>query len=252
MNEFLATTFSFPTVIFTVLLTVCCFYWLMVIVGALGIDALDFDFDGADGAADGAIEGVADGVAEGAAEGTAEGAAKGATEGAVHSAAEGAGFLGTVLLTLKLRNVPLTLVLSVWILMAWLLTSLAQDSAMAAMPTPGWLTGSLLAIVAVVAALPVTSLLVRPLGRMLKVEKPTSKQDIIGRVVRINTSKVDTESGWAKVDENGTELLVRVRCDADNALDRGSKALVVSYDPGRDAYEVTPIGDMLPSEAARK
>lgn len=289
MNEFLATTFSFPTVIFTVLLAVCCAYWLMVIVGALGIDALDFDFDGVDGAADGAaegafegaaegafegaaegafegaaegaFEGAAEGAAEGAFEGVAEGAAEGASEGVVEGAAkaaaegvaEGAGFFGSLLLTLKLRNVPMTLVLSVWLLFSWTTTSLLSASVLPMLSfMPTWLGGSVLALGALLVSLPLASVFVRPLGRILKVEKPTSKRAIIGRVVKIDTTRVDTEFGSAKAEDGGAGLIVRVRCDSANSLTRGSKALVVSYDAKRDAYEVTPIGDILPSEAARK
>ena len=292
MTEFLATTFSFPTVIFTVLLAVCCAYWLMVIVGALGIDALDVDFDGLDGAADGAaegafegaaegafegaaegaaegiaegaaegiVEGAAEGVVEGAAEGVVEGAAEGAAEGATEGAAkaaaegaiEGANFLGTLFLTLKLRNVPMTLVLSIWLLFSWTFTSLLQASVLPKMGfMPGWLGGSLLALGALVVSLPLTSVFVRPLGRILKVEKSTSKRAIIGKIVKIDTTRVDANFGSAKAEDGGAGLIIRVRCDSDNKLSRGSKALVVSYDAKRDAYEVTPVDDMLPSEARK-
>jgi hypothetical protein len=293
MTEFLATTFSYPTVVFTVLLAVCCAYWLMVIVGALGVDALDFDFDGVDGAADGAaegivegaaegvvegaaegvvegaaegivegaaegvVEGAAEGVVEGAAEGVAEGAAEGATEGAAKAAAEGvvegASFLGTLFLTLKLRNVPMTLVLSVWLLFSWTITSLLQASVLSKITfLPPWLGGTAVALGALVVSLPVTSVFVRPLGRILKVEKPTSKNAIIGQVVKIDTSRVDDSFGSAKAEDGGAGLIIRVRCEGENNLTRGSKALVVSYDAKRDAYEVAPIGDILPSEAGRK
>ncbi len=293
MTEFLATTFSFPTVIFTVLLAVCCAYWMMVIVGALGIDALDIDFDGVDGAADGAaegafegaaegafegaaegaaegafegaaegaLEGAAEGVAEGAAEGVAEGAAEGVAEGASEGAAEAAGevvtegasFLGTLLLALKLRNVPMTLVLSLWLLFSWTLSSLASASLMPMLGfMPSWLGGSSIALASVVLALPMTSVFVRPLGRLLKVEKPTSKNAIIGQVVKIDTTRVDADFGSAKAEDGGAGLIIRVRCESENDLSRGSKALVVSYDAERDAYEVAPIGDILPSEARRK
>ena len=40
MPEFLSAILSFPTVVFTVSLIVIVLYWLMVIVGAIGIDVL--------------------------------------------------------------------------------------------------------------------------------------------------------------------------------------------------------------------
>jgi hypothetical protein len=38
MTEFLSAILSVPTVVFTVLLLVIILYWLMVIVGAIGVD----------------------------------------------------------------------------------------------------------------------------------------------------------------------------------------------------------------------
>ncbi len=294
MTEFLSTTLAFPTVIFTVLLAVCCAYWLMVIVGALGIDALDLDFDGVDGAAEGAAEGVAEGaaegivegVAEGAAEGIVEGAAEGAAEGIVEGAAEGVvegaaegaaegvvegateggvegaakaategaadglSFLGSLFLTLKLRNVPMTLVLSVWLLFSWTTSNLMAASVLPKLAfLPGWVGGLAIATTAVLVSLPLTSVLVRPLGKLLKVEKPTHRRGLIGKLVLIDTSRVDARFGSAKAEDGGAGLIVAVRCDADNNLSRGSKALVVAYDSKREVYEVTPVDDILPSEA---
>ena len=253
MTEFLATTFSFPTVIFTVLLAVCCAYWLMVIVGALGVDALDFDFDGVDGAADGVAEGVAEGAAEGVAEGVAEGASEGVANAAGEVVTDGVSFLGTIFLTLKLRNVPMTLVLSVWLLFSWTITSLLQASVLSMLTfLPSWLAGSAVALGALVVSLPLASIFVRPLGRVLKVEKSTSKNAIVGQVVKIDTTRVDADFGSAKAEDGGAGLIIRVRCEGENNLSRGSRALVVSYNAQRDTYEVAPVDDMLPSEAGRK
>jgi hypothetical protein len=105
----------------------------------------------------------------------------------------------------------------------------------------------------VVASVPLTSVLVRPLGRVLKVEKQTSRSDIIGKVVSVDTSRVDAKFGTAKLIEEGNAFLIQIRCDdGENQLTRGSKALVVSYDEERRAYEVTPVDDILPSTALAK
>ena len=41
MNEFLVTALSFPTVVFSVLLTVCTVYWLLAATGLVDVDAID-------------------------------------------------------------------------------------------------------------------------------------------------------------------------------------------------------------------
>ena len=45
MGEFLTEILAYPTVIWTVLLSVCLFYWITVILGGLGVDFIDLDLD---------------------------------------------------------------------------------------------------------------------------------------------------------------------------------------------------------------
>jgi hypothetical protein len=80
---------------------------------------------------------------------------------------------------------------------------------------------------------------------VLKVEKPVSRRDLVGKVVRIDTSRVDRRFGMAKAEDGGAGLLVQVRCDAEgNGLRRGSNAVVVAYDASREVYEVAPFDDI--------
>lgn len=265
MYEFFAATLSFPTVVFTVLLLVACAYWGLVILGALGIDVLDFDADGgvdgavdgavdgvADGAlegvADGAAEGVAEGVAEGAAEGAAEAAAEGATEGAADGASEGAGngIAGTLIAAIKVKDVPVTVVLSLVVLYGWIITQLTtQIVLMGAGLDSGLIRGALF-VGAGIFSLPLANLTARPLGSLLKEEVAMSRKDIIGKVVVIDTSRVDARFGTAKFDDGAAGLVLQVRCDHDNTLARGSQALVTDWDDAREAYEVAPMDDILP------
>lgn len=246
MEEFLAVSLSYPTVIFTALLVASFLYWVLVIVGALGIDVLDVDA-GPDGVAEGAAEGAAEGVAEGA----AEGASEGATEGLVHADHAGAGHghegggLVSKSFSFQLRGVPLTLVLSLVILIGWILSWLGSRYLLQGMSLgPEWLIGTAVLATAIIVAFPITAVLVRPLAYVLKVEKPVSRRDLVGKVVRIDTSRVDHRFGMAKAEDGAGGLLVQVRCDAEgNGLHRGSNALVVRYDATREVYEVVPLDD---------
>lgn len=269
MQQFLDAILSYPTVFFTVLLAAAFLYWVLVIFGAMGIDVLDIDLDGAsegvaegaaegamegaaegamEGAAEGAMEGAAEGVAEGAmegaAEGVTEGAAEGATEGISEGAASGGGSLfGGAMYALRLRSVPLTLVLSLVIMFGWVLCFLGTRWLIFDLGLgPTWLIGTALLGTSIIASFLATSVVVRPLAGMLKVEKPVSRRDLVGRVVRIDTSRVDGRFGMARAEDGGAGLIVQVRCDAaENGLRRGSSALVVSYDSVREVYEVTPF-----------
>jgi hypothetical protein len=247
MEEFLILSLSYPTVIFTALLAAAFVYWILVIVGAMGIDVLDVDLDGAH---DGVAEGAAEGATEGAAEGVTEGATEGATE-ASHEAS--AGLLAGIFYALRLRSVPLTLVLSLVILLGWVLCWLGARFLLHGMGLgPTWLIGTALLASAIIVAFPITAVLVRPLAYVLKVEKTVSRRDLVGKVVRIDTSRVDRRFGMAKAEDGGAGLIVQVRCEAEaNGLTRGSNALVVSYDQVREIYEVVPVDDAPVEQKAK-
>lgn len=243
MEEFLAVSLSYPTVIFTGLLVATFLYWLLVIVGALGIDVLD---------ASAGHEGVAEGAAEGVAEGAAEGASEGASEslsGTGGDHAHGGGHEGGALVgksfAFQLRSVPLTLVLSLVVLIGWILSWLGSRYLLHGMSLgPEWLIGTAVLATAIIVAFPITAVVVRPLALVLKVEKPVSRRDLVGKVVRIDTSRVDHRFGMAKAEDGAGGLLVQVRCDAEgHGLGRGSNALVVRYDATREVYEVVPLDD---------
>lgn len=245
MEEFLSVSLSYPTVIFTGLLAAVFLYWLLVIVGAMGIDVLDVDAGG--------HEGVAEAAVEGAAEGAADAAAEGAADGGNGSHGENLGVLGSVFYALRLRSVPATLVLSLVVLFGWILSWLGTRMLVHQLGLgPAWLIGTALLATSIIAAFLLTSLTVRPLASVIKVERRVSRRDLVGKVVRIDTSRVDGRFGVAKAENGGAGLIVQVRCDtADNGLTRGSNALVVSYDQAREVYEVVPIDDPPSERSAR-
>ena len=77
-----------------------------------------------------------------------------------------------------------------------------------------------------VASVPLTSRSGAATGpRVLKVEKQTSRSDIIGKVVTVDTSRVDAKFGTAKLIEDGNAFLIQARCDdGENQLTRGRQS----------------------------
>ncbi len=261
MEVFLTTSLSFPTAFYTVTLGFVVLYWLTVIVGALGIDVLDFHIDGAEGAIDGAAEGAAEGAMEGAAEGAVEGATDGTMDGVADAPVEGAedraahgaqGSIAWIFSTFKLRGVPVTLLLSIWLIFAWIVTYMISLELLPILGGPHWLMGVLTVGVGLAAGLPLASVVVRPLRGLLKPERQAKRSDHVGKIVTIDTSRVDADFGGARAEDGGAGLILRVRAEPGNHLTRGSKASVVAFDSERDAYEVAPVHDILPSELAKK
>jgi len=260
MSEFFAAALSFPTVVFTVAMLVVAAYWVMVILGALGVDVLEFDVDASHGAGEGAMEGAMEGATEGAVEGATEGAVEGAVEGGVHGATEGAaeagvegaadgashGLLGALLAAIRVKGVPITIVLSFLVFYAWIIAHLSTLYLLMGSSFDSGLTRGLLFVAAGVASFPLAALTARPLGSLVKEEVPVTRGDLVGKVVRVDTSRVDAKFGAATLDDGSGGLNLQIRCDADdNAMSRGSKALIMAWDASREAFEVTPFDNLL-------
>ena len=270
MIEFLNALLAFPTVIYTILLSVVVIYWLFVVIGALDMDFLDVHLDGAgdgvveglgghldgiDGAVgghlDGAVAGHLDGI-DGALDG-ADGALDGA-DGALHGhghvhadgSVDGGGFSG-VLSSLGLRAVPLTVAISFVVLWAWLLTFIGMEAL-------GDLTTSKLGNIAIstgvalgslFASLFVTRQCVRPLERFFVTHDSPRSGSFVGQVCVVQTQRVDGRFGQAELADGGAGLLLQVRCADTNELTRGSKALIIDYDEEQGIFQVVSFDRML-------
>ncbi|MBH23815.1 MAG: hypothetical protein CMH57_04970 [Myxococcales bacterium] len=327
MTEFLQTLLTFPTIFFTVLLILVLFYWMMVIFGAIDLDALggaDAAAEGlaegiaegaaegiaegaAEGIAEGAAEGLAEGIAEGAAEGLAEGAAEGiadaaaeglaeglaegaaegiadaaaegiadaavegladaAAEGAADAAAEGVadaaadaagegaeeasgGALAGLLAAMSLRGVPVTLTLSVVILISWMASfvssSLLGFTAADASALLVYGGGSGIAFGSLILGVVVTSFALRPLKGTFATTRKIGQQTLIGQTCEVLTGRVTETFGRAEFDDGAGDLLIEVRCDTpNNGLKAGARALIIDYDPKEHVYHVEPVDQFL-------
>ena len=225
MTELTAVLLAFPTVIFTVLLGVALVYWLFVVIGALDLDLLG------PGHAEGAIEGATKGLAEGAADGLAEGAPDG---------------LAGLFTALRLKRAPVTVVVTLFAAFGWLVSVLTMQSVGAVLmgAVPAWLLGTLVLGASSVASLVVTSVAVRPLGRLFVTHAAKGRSDLVGRVCVVSTGRVDARFGQATVEDGGAGLILPVRCDAEGALRRGERALIIGWDHEREGFLVEPLEPM--------
>lgn len=208
MLEFLDAITSFPTAVFSALLALVAGYWLLVIVGAVDLDA----FDGLDAAAE-----ALDVSAEGAID--------------VGDAPGGLGIVNA----LGMRDVPITLWLSVLVLVAWL----ASLAGMELLGGPlGALAPPVVLALALGAGVAATSVAVRPLRPIFRSHTAVSHRALVGKTCTITTLRVDGEFGQALIDDGAAGLLVQVRCADENDLTRGSHALIFDYRPDEGAFHV--------------
>jgi hypothetical protein len=231
MTHFLGVVLSFPAAVYTVLLVVVLLYWVFVMVGAAHVNLLG------------------DGAADAAADAALEGAAKGALEGAAHGFdadvdVDGSGVSG-IIAALKLRSAPATVVLSLIVLFAWIVTMLGVQASEAMFGHVPSVVAAALFVIAPAVALVPTSILVRPLARIFTPHGATKHEALVGKVCTIRTGTVTDRFGEAMLEDGGAGLVVRVRVDAGEQLARGEQAVIVAYDADREEFTVAPMRDVL-------
>ena len=266
LEEFLAIATSFPTSVYTVLVLISLVYWMVSVVGLAGDhgdgdadvgDAGDADFGDA-GDADFGDAGDADVGDMGESDlGDAGAHSAGHAHGhGSHGAdAHDGGALDAVmgLLTiLRLRNAPLSITLSVLFLSAWVITYFGTLFGLPLVGGVNWLTGSALGALALLPAIPLTSLITMPLGPLFKQQYAPGRRHLVGRVgvVRIAGGKDGSAQIRLKDPAEGEKgLLIRVATDDD--IHSGDEVLIVDYDEEKKAYLAEPMESVLPSKKHR-
>jgi hypothetical protein len=208
MDIFLHIIFSFPTVFFTFFLILSCAYWLLTLVGFVGIEAFDLGADGADGV----------------------------TSVNVFSA---------MLFRLGLNGVPITIVISLISLVGWVLCFLVVFFIYPFVPFR-WLQ-LLLGIPVVVAVLYVaalvTAVLIKPLRPIFIATNQEVQKQILGQVATVRTGEVNRNFGEAYVEDGGAGLIVKVRAYKDESFKRGDKIVLLEYVAGENVYRVISEAD---------
>ncbi len=206
-----------------------------------------------EGVKEGIAEGVKEGLAEGMAEGAAEGAADGSVEGAKGSlgdsaaeAATQAGLISNVFAALKLRSAPVTVVMSLFVLVSWLISSLTMHLAPPVLPesVPQWALAVAVLTLGSLVSLVATSVAVRPLAPIFESRRTIGQHTLVGKEMIILTSEVDRGFGQARAIDQ--DLILSVRCPAPNGLSKGSRALIIDYDRRENVYHVEPMDQFLP------
>lgn len=249
MSEFLAAAFQMPTAVFSVLLGLAILYWLLFIFGLFDLEIFDGLFEGAvegsvEGVAEGVAEGMAEGLAEGVAEGMAEGLAEGVAEGAAEGVAEGAAY-GPVARPgcfglLAVGEVPITISGTLLVVFAWLI-SMAGSALLAKAAIGGAVVATGLGIGAFALALGATSVATRPLRRLFRLPPVTLRRDLVKRICKLTTLRVDQRFGQAEVEDDGAPLLIQVRCRRANDMTRGDRAIIYEYDATREVFWIAPL-----------
>ena len=213
---------AFPTVVFAALSALSLCYWLLVLVGALDLDALDAVSGKTEGAVKGVIEGAADAVA-----GTAKG---------------GASAIAEALSALGLTKVPVTISFSSFSILGFLLSATTRHFLDGSVP--GFVSALVAAVVASVGAFGLTTLITRPLAPVFDDSlSPQGGDTLIGKTCRV-TIDADHSGGQAQFDEGNIIVTVRVIA---GKIAAGEEAIILDrQDDG--VFVVEPLKAHLPSQ----
>lgn len=204
MEAFLNVSLAFPTVVFSFVLAVMVVYWLIALLGLVEIELLDNlvlpDGDGLQ------LEGLAG-----------------------------------LLMRLGLAGIPLTIILTVLVFFCWLISYYAAWL-LAPLLDTGWmryLLGAGIAAGAFLAAVPLTSLVLRPVRALLRKAAPPASKSLLGQVGVVRSPKVTAQQGYAWVEDGGAGLTLQVRSTTPEAqFQRGTRVILIEYVNDMNLYRV--------------
>jgi hypothetical protein len=194
---------------FTILLGLVVVYWLLALLGAIGLDSVDADLDGH-----------------------------------MHDLHDG-GHLGeipaTMLRVVNAGAVPLTVVLSVLVLAMWIISILLNyffNPGHSLMIAAGFILVGF--VLAVVATKIITQPLV-PLMRKLRAAEDTAP--VLGEVGIVRSIQLDSQYGQVEVERpDGAPALLNARLSPDSEpVPRGNPVAVISMDEATGIYLVRAI-----------
>ncbi|MFH9350348.1 hypothetical protein [Kitasatospora sp. NPDC017646] len=244
-GDFFAAALAFPTALFSFALVVVIGYWLLMLIGGLGFDALHGGHGVGHhlGAGHAGHVGPVGHVGHGAGgHGVGGSVTHGPSGGHGAHGEHPTGHHAGVLDALGLGGVPATVAVSLLVALAWFV-SLAGTVLTSGAPARGGVFA-----VALVASWAGTLVLVRPLRRLFPEDRPVTRGDFVGRVCVIRTGRVTADFGQAEVTApDGSTATVQVRTpDPEPGLTAGRTALIYDYDADGEHFLVAPFDPSPP------
>jgi len=208
MDPFYLNITSFPTVIFTLLLLFCIFFWLFAVIGVVDLDFLDIDIPD--------------------------------TDVSVNDGLSGAGLLGGLLMRFRLDGVPIPIIVTLISLIGWFFSYYIVYFFFEYLPFD-WLryvVGLPVFLVSLYISTLLTGFIIRPLRSIFQTADQEIEKKIVGQIAVVRTSRVDRVFGEAKVDDGGAGLIVKVRSYNEEVFNSGDRVVLLEYDEDKNNYRV--------------
>jgi Protein of unknown function (DUF1449) len=209
MDRFMDAVINYPTAVFTVMLLVVLLYWLLALVGWVDVESTGMDAQ-----------------------------PKLSMEGDPGDVSALAGYM----VALGLNQVPLSITVSVLVLVSWTLSALAGQWLMPMVATLllQIVVGTVVLLLSVALAIFVTALLVRPLRGLFVTHQAMGNASLVGQTCTVLSQRVDGRHGHAEVAQRGASIQIRVWAADDNRLTKGDAAVILAYDEAANRYRIEP------------
>jgi len=222
MLPFVENISSFPTVIYTTLLLLSIVFWAAAVIGFLDLDILDLDLD---------LDGFdADGIDINNSNGS-----------------NTPDVLSGLLLRYGLVGVPVTVSLSLLILIGWVL---CYYSVHFLFPFE---KGSLMHYVAglptflatLYLAAKATGYAIKPLKPLFAKANQQTEKKVLGQTAIVRTSRVDNDFGEATLDDGGAGLIIKVRTRGEDRFVKGDKVILFEKLNNDNVYRVISEAEFI-------
>jgi hypothetical protein len=207
MDIFLNTFFSAPTVYFSIPFIFLMFFWVLTVAGLADFEMLDFLVD-------------------------------------VDSDLDADSSQTSWLEKLGLGGIPLTVVITLIDIYALALTYMARKYIMPLFDSilSATAIGLLVAVFAIIIALPIAALSSKPLRRFFYTHQGISKTDLVGTICTVTTQAVNESFGQARTDDGMT---LSVRANLPNNIGKGTRIALIEFNSDSDTYSVVTETELM-------
>lgn len=204
MKELLELSFSPWVIPFTLMLILCCLYWLLALFGAIDMDLFDAEVDMDSGTSDSGDSG---------------------------------NFLASVLKLVNATDVPLMLVISILSLCMWLISLIAGT---ALNPAGVWWIALIIWVAGFLVSCVVVALITKPLVPLFKAFRAgeDDEEPILGQTGTVVTSQLTDEFGQCRIMRgSGADALISCRLTiGDPPVAKGESVIIITRDDESGIY----------------
>lgn len=196
MGDYVNVLFTGANAISTGLLLFIFLYWIIVIIGLVGTDFLDFDID-----VDSDIDGDVDGSSE-----------------------TGISWLNKALVFFNLGRIPMMIWLSFLSIPLWVLSMVLNHTFGFTSFIPGLITF----IPSLLVSLFLAKFFTWPMVKVFdRINEETKEKDVLGRIGKVILSASHTSKGQAEVNYNGTFLSFYILTQEGVEVSKGSEVMFI-------------------------